>query len=180
MKRFISVALTFLLLLGVFAGTFSVSAATEEDIIKTLSESPVYKHISGDITQLARSMDATDEQLDALHDIAKRFAAMKFSSNAPSAHKYTAAEIKAVLALVDEACDVLGYTYTFVPSDDPKHVRDFVLEVYDANGMVYCFDGDIIAKTGGDQNALYIAIAACGCLLLAGAAIVAKKRSKAV
>lgn len=182
MKKLLSVLLTMLLLLGVFAGTMTASAEqyTKEDIIKVVSTSPIYKYISGDIKNLSRTINATDEQLNELYAIAERFAALKLDGKHGSAHDYTQAEIQSVMALIDEACEVLDLTYTFVPSADPKHARDIVFKVYDANNkLIYSFDGDVVKKTGADQTALYVTLMALGTVLLAGAVVLSAKNRKA-
>ncbi len=179
MKKTLILVLSLMLLLVAFAGTFSVSAATQykkEDIVAKLSESPIYKYVKGDVTNLTRTMNATPEQLNELYDIADRFVKLGLKDKGGSAHKYTNAEISSVLALVDEACDVLGYTYTFSASAKSQHKGDVVLSVYDAAGkQVYKFDGDVVKQTGFDATATFVTVSALGVALLAAAAFVAKK-----
>lgn len=179
MKKTLVLVLSLMLLLVAFAGTFSVSAATQytkENIVDKLSESPLYKYVKGDITNLTRTFDATPEQLNKLYDIADRFVKLGLTDKGGSAHNYTRAEISSVLALVDEACDVLGYTYTFNASAKAQHKGDVVLSVFDANGkQVYKFDGDVVKQTGFDATATFVTVSLLGCALLAAAAFVAKK-----
>lgn len=182
MKKLTTMLCAILLLLGMLAGAFSASAAqyTKDDIVEAVSTSAIYKYISGDIINLARTMDATDAQINELYAIAERFADLKLTDKKASADNYTVAEINAVMALIDEACKVLDLHYTFTPSADPKHVRDVIFNVYDAdNKLVYSYDGDVIKKTGADQTALYVTVSALGCILLAGAAAFAVKNRKA-
>lgn len=182
MKKLTSLLVSVLLLLGIFAGTITASAEqyTKDDIIDVVSTSAIYKYISGDIINLARTMDATDAQLNELYAIAERFADLDLKDNDASASEYTTAEVNAVMALIDEACEVLDLHYTFTPSADPKHVRDVVFNVYDAdNKLVYSYDGDAVKKTGADQTALFVTVSALGCLLLAGAVVFTVKTRKA-
>lgn len=179
MKKTLVLVLSLMLLLVAFAGTFSASAATQykkEDIVAKLSESPIYKYVKGDVTNLTRTMNATPEQLNKLYDIADRFVKLGLKDKGGSAHNYTKAEIASVLALVDEACDVLGYRYTFTTSTKTKHKGDIVFNVYDANGkQVYKFDGDVVRQTGFDATATFVTVSLLGCTLLAAAAVLAKK-----
>lgn len=182
MKKLITLILSVLLLVGVFAGTMTASAKqyTKQDIIDVASTSPIYKYIAGDVKNLTRSLDVTDDQLNELYDIASRFAALKLDPEKQSAHDYSMDQINEVLALVEEACEVLGLRYTFVPSNDPKHTGDVVFKVYDAsNKQVYSFDGDVVKKTGADQTALFAAMSVLGALLLAGAVVLTTKARKA-
>ncbi len=179
MKKIAVIAMTLVLLLGVFAGTFTVSAATQytkDDVVKKLSESPVYKYVEGDVRNLTRSIKATDAQINALYDIADRFVALNLKDKGATSHKYTEAEISSVLALVDEACDVMGYTYDFNLVKNPKHKGDFVFTVYENGKTVYSYDGDLVKKTGADPTALYVAVSMLGCALLAAAVFAAKAK----
>ncbi len=179
MKKTLVLVLSLMLLLVAFAGTFSVSAATQytkENIVAKLSESPIYKYVKGDITNLTRTLNATPEQLNKLYDVANRFVQLGIKDKGGSAHHYTKAEIDSVLNLIDEACDVLGYTYTFKASAKAQHKNDIVLSVFDASGkQVYSFDGDVIKQTGFDATAVFVTVSALGVALLAAAVLVAKK-----
>lgn len=179
MKKTLILVLSLTLLLVAFAGTFSVSAATQytkENIVAKLSESPIYKYVKGDVTNLTRTVDATPEQLNKLYDIADRFVKLGIKDKGGSAHDYTKAEIKSILALLDEACDVLGYSYTFTTSAKAQHKGDVVLSVFDAAGkQVYKFDGDVVKQTGFDATATFVTVSTLGVALLAAAALVAKK-----
>lgn len=179
MKKFAVLAMTLVLLLGVFVGAFSVSAATQytkDDVVKKLSEAAVYKYVEGDVRNLSRSIKATDAQINALYDIADRFVKLGLKDKGASGHAYTEAEIASVLALVDEACDVMGYTYDFKLVKNQKHKGDFILNVYENGKTVYTFDGDAVKKTGADQTALYVVVSLLGCALLAGAVFAAKAK----
>lgn len=180
MKKIAVLTLTLILLLGAVVGTFSVSAAThtKQDLVDKVSESAIYKYISSDVKNLVRNVDLTDEQLDKLYNIAERFVALDLTDKGADADKYTSDEVQSVLALIDEACTSLNYTYTLTPSADPKHAGDVVLKVFDAsNKQVYSRDADVVNKTGADQTALFVTLALCGVALLAGAVVVKTKKS---
>ncbi len=181
MKKITVLLLALIMMLGVCAGAFSASAATtEEALIEKVSASPIYKYIEGDIKNLARTVDATPEQLEKLSAIADKFVALKLTDKGASASEYSKDEIKAVMALVDEAADVMGYTYTMTDSKSPKHKDDLVITLYDKNNkVVYSMDGDAVKKTGADQTALFVLIAALGCTLLAGAVVIRRKAAVA-
>jgi len=179
MKKTLVLVLSLMLLLVAFAGTFSVSAATQytkDDIVAKVSESAIYKYIKGDVANLARTVDATPEQLNKLYDIAERFVALKLADKGGSASEYTQAEISAVLALIDEACAVMNYSYTFEAAAKPQHKNDVTLKLYDNNQkLIYNFDGDVVKQTGFDSTATFVTITLLGCALAAAAAFVAKK-----
>lgn len=180
MKKFVVLAMTLVLLLGVFAGSFSVAAATQytkNDVVKKLSESAVYKYVEGDLRNLSRSVNASQEQINALYGVAEKFVALNLKDKGASAHGYTNEEITQVLALVDEACDVMGYTFDFQLVKNSKHKGDFQFSVYNAKGkVVYAYDGDAVKKTGEDNVWLYVTVSLLGCALLAGAVFAAKSR----
>ena len=180
MKKIAVLTLTLILLLGAVVGTFSVSAAThtKQDIVDKVSESAIYKYISSDVKNLVRNVDPTDEQLDKLYSIAERFVALGLTDKGASADKYTSEEVQSVLALIDEGCKVMNYTYTFTPAANATHKGDVDLKIYDAsNKQIYSYDGDVIKKTGADQTALFVTLALCGVALLAGAVVVKTKKS---
>lgn len=180
MKKIAVLTLTLILLLGAVVGTFSVSAAThtKQDIVDKVSESAIYKYISSDVKNLVRNVDPTDEQLDKLYNIAERFVALGLTDKGASADKYTSDEVQSVLALIDEACTSLNYTYTLTPAANSKHAGDVDFKVFDAsNKQVYGYNGDIVKKTGADQTALFVTLALCGVALLAGAVVVKTKKS---
>lgn len=180
MRKIIVMLLTVILVLGTFVGAFSASAATkEEDVIAKVSTSAIYKYIAGDIANLSRTIDATPEQLDQLADIVDRFVALNLSDKGPSADKYTSAEIKSVLNLIDEAAAIFGYTYTLTNSPTPHHKNDVFFTLFDADGKkIYSYEGDAVKKTGPDQTALFVLISMLGCGLLAGAVVAAKSAKR--
>ena len=180
MKKIAVLTLTMILLLGAVVGTFSVSAAThtKQDIVNKVSESSIYKYVSTDVKKLMDTADVTDEQIDKLYDIADRFVAMKLADKGASADKYTSEEVKSVLGFIDEACAVLNYTYTLTPAANTQHKGDVEFKVFDAsNKQVYGYNGDVVNKTGADTTALFVSLALCGILLLAGAVVVKTKKS---
>ena len=181
MKKVAVFLLALMLLVGTMIGTFSVSAETQytkDQLVAKVSESAIYKYIKGDITNLARTTELTDAQINALYVVAEKFIALNLTDKGPSAEKYAATEVTAVLGLVQEACDIMNYTYKFEVTADAAHAGDGVFKVYDASGkMVYTYDGDAVKKTGSDQTALFIVIGLLGCAMLAAAVIATKKRT---
>lgn len=178
MKKITMLLLAMLLVVSMSVGAFTVSAKqyTKDDLIEVVSHAAIYKHIEGELKNLARTIDATDAQLNELYVVAEKFAALDLKDKGNNAHFYTAAEIQSVMNLIDEVCRILNLHYTFTPSTNPKHVGDTVFTVYDANNkVIFVRDSDVIKKTGTDNLAWLIAAGAAGCLLLAGA-VVTKKR----
>ncbi len=184
MKKITIIFLSVLLILALSMSTFTVSAKqyTKDDLLTLVSTSSIYKHIAGDIKNLMRTTDVTDDQLNKLYVVAQKFVDLKLTDKGNQAHDYSSAEIAAVLELIDEACDILDMHYTFTPSKDPKHVNDNVLTVYDANNkIVYSYDGDVVKKTGDNNPVLYVCMTALGCVLLGGIAVfIAKARKSRV
>lgn len=180
MKKVAAFLFALVLLVCTTIGTFSVSAETQytkDQLIAKVSESAIYKYVKGDVENLARTTTLTDAQINELYAVAEKFVALNLTDKGGSAHKYTSAEISSVLALVQEACDILNYTYEFAKSSDALHVGDTVFTVYDASGkMVYTFDGDVVKKTGSNQTVLFVTIGLLGCALLAAAVFATKKR----
>ncbi len=181
LKKITILFLSLLLIAALGMGTFTVSAKqyTKDDLVSLVSTSNIYKHIAGDIKNLMRTTDVTDEQLNELYVVAQKFVDLKLEDKGNQAHDYTSAEIAAVLGFIDEACDILNMHYTFTPSKDPKHVNDNVFTVYDANNkIVYSYDGDVVKKTGDNNPVLYVCMVALSCILLTGAAVLSNKVRK--
>lgn len=183
MKRFISVVAAIMLIVGTLA--VSVAAVSKSDLITEASKSPIYKYVKVAIENASRTIEITDEQAEKLMPIVKKAVSAVASDKGPTAAVdnlvYTQAELDAVLACIDEACAILGYTYTTTPSTSPKHIGDSVFMVYDNAGkLVFQYDGDVVADTDAatefDTTALFIGGTV---LLMAGAAVlvVSKKRA---
>jgi hypothetical protein len=65
-----------------------------------------------------------------------------------SAHSYSPVVVEQITDLVAEVVTELGYTYAYIPSQNPFHVGDFVFQVYDADGIVvFEYDGDYVKHT---------------------------------
>lgn len=185
MKRFISLMMVLMIVVGTLA--VGVAAATKADLLSEAAKSPIYKYVKVAVENAARTAEITDEQAEKLLPIVKKAVAAVSADKGPTAKNvnaiYTDAEINAVLGCIDEACDVLGYSYKFIPSTNPKHATDHVFMVYDNNGkLIFQYDGDVVADTDAatdmDTTALFIGGAL---LLVAGVAgiVVSKKRMAA-
>lgn len=182
MKKTVSIILTLVMLVCVLANSFSAFAAvTVDNVIEKASESAIYHYLETDIKNLAKSVKLTDDQLDKLYDVAERFVALKIEDKGATAHEYTKEEITNVLALVDEACEILGYKYEITNAASSKHPGDIDFKIYDENNkVVYTYDGDVVNKTGADNSALFMTVAVAGCALLIAAVVFAVKTKKKV
>ncbi len=182
MKRFISLMTAIMLIVGVLA--IGAAAATKADLLSEAAKSPVYKYIKVAVENAARTVEITDEQAEQLLPIVKKAVAAISTDKGPTARNdhdiYTQEEIDAVMACIDEACAILGYSYKFIPSTDPKHRADHVFMVYDNSGkLIFQYDGDVVADTDAASETYTTALFIGGAvLLMAGAAVtvVSKKR----
>ncbi len=181
MKKFVTIFLSALLIMSMSAGAFTVSAKqyTKDDLVTLVSTTGIYKHLKGDIKNLVRTIDVTDEQLSKLYVVGEKLVKLNLTDKGHHGHDYNSAEVASVLRLIDEACDILNMHYTFIPSKDEKHARDFVFTLYDANNkIVYSYDGDVVKKTGDTNPVLYVCVTVLSCMLLAGGAILTVKTRK--
>jgi len=181
MKKGIAALLFIVLAFSVFA-PFAM-AATKDDILGEVKKSIYKNYLSIQMENSIRAIPLTAAQGDKLLDIVKRGIAYLPNTREPSAHAYTEAQMIYILALVDEACTYMGFTYDFKPSANPKHINDIVFRVYDQSGnVVFEYDGDLIKKTDApantsqpDSNAVYLVLGSALILLAASGIFISKK-----
>ena len=170
MKRIISIMMVLMIVVGTLA--VGVAAATKADLLLEASKSPIYKYVKVAVENAARTVEITDEQAEQLLPIVKKAVAAVSADKGPTAangyYIYSQAEIDAVMACIDEACAILGYTYTFYPSGNAKHEADHVFTVYDNTGkLIFQYDGDVVADTDAATDMNTTALFIGGALLLA-------------
>ena len=186
MKKIIAIVLTVAAMLSLAA--VSASAATKADLITEASKSPVYKYVGVAFENALRTVEITDEQADQLIPIIRKACTILGDNekghggffSAEHGQVYSREEYNAVMTCVDEACRILGYTYTTVPSTNSKHAGDSVFMVYNEQGKnVFHYDGDVVADTSAATTAdttLILAGAAAFLVLGLGAVVISKRR----
>ena len=192
-KIMVTLTLAIILLIGAVVAPMSASAATKDELFEVFYSIPVSKYIKPLVENAAKNVEITAEQGDELMKIALELKALLPEDNGPTAQNYYSQDgkremfydsetIAAVMRCIGDACDILGYTYDFTPSPDPKHTRDLVFNVYDETGrMVFSYDGDQIKATGENEsntNYIYLAIGIALVICAGGIAVFAKKRQK--
>ncbi|MBR5773786.1 MAG: hypothetical protein IKY44_02925 [Clostridia bacterium] len=150
-KKIFAVVLALVLMMAMFVSP--ASAATKADLIKAVKNDAIlgnYPHIINLIVNQMDNFSFTSEQCDYLLE---KFAEAQAivapeGDKGESAHSYDPVVVEQIVDLVAEVVTELGYTYAYIPSQNPFHVGDFVLQVYDADGVVlFEFDGDYVKHT---------------------------------
>ncbi len=185
MKRIVSFFAAVMLIVSVFA--VSASATTKADLIAEASKSPIYKYIKVAVENAARTIEITDEQAELLLPIVKRAVEAIPVDLGPTAKNenyiYTQEQINIILACVDEACAILGYTHTTEPSTDPKHIGDINNFIYNEEGkLIFQYDGDVVADTSAatETDTTELLIGAVALLIAGGAVLVVSKKRATV
>ena len=183
MKRLVSFFLVLAIIATLSIGALSTSAETIDDIVKKFTDkSPIAKYIAGDVKNLAKSVKFTDDQLKEVSNLVDEFLALGITDRGPSADKYPKSQQTAVLKLLDKFCANTGFRYEVLNTASPKHTGDIKVKLYDNNNkLIYVFDGDIVSKTGLNEEAntaLPLAVGSA-CIVFAGIfAVIAAKSGK--
>ncbi len=156
--------LTLLLAVVVLAAMIvPASAASEEQLIEKFKEISISKRLITEVENLAAAYDVTEEQGDKLMVLIERAKEVlpedkgpgyanpegHESYFGPEKYPYTEEQLEEVLDIISEACDIMGFTYDFVPSENPMHKNDIVFVLKDAEGrLAFQYDGDLIKPLG--------------------------------
>ena len=190
--------ITFLLMIVVLSAMLvPASAATEEELMEEFKKASISKHLLTEVENLAATYDVTEEQGDALMELIKKVSAAFPEDKGPGYHNpdgyedyfgevqrpYTEEQLNILMDAVADACEIVGFTYEFVPSEDPKHKADVTFVARDKDGRIaFQYDGDVIKKLGEidgqkESNVPYL-VGGIGILALAGIAIPVLKLKK--
>ena len=189
MKKIFAIVLVLVLMMAVFVSP--VSAATKADLISAIQNDDIlsnYPHVVNSVVNQMDNFNFTSDECDYL---LQKFNEAKAIMDAEgdkgqSAHEYSEETIEAITGIVAEVVTELGYTYTYIPSQNPIHAGDIVFQVFDESGhIVFEYDGDLVKHTdevaGSNVGTIsaYIAIGG-GVALLAVAVFFAIKGKKSI
>lgn len=183
MKRLVSFFLVLAIIATLSIGALSTSAETIDDIVKKFTDnSPVAKYIAGDVKNLAKSVQFTDNQLKEVSKLVDEFLALGIADRGPTADNYPKSQQTAVFNLLDKFCASTGFRYEILSTAAAKHAGDITVKLYDNNNkLIYVYDGDIVSKTGLNEEAntaLPLAVGSA-CIVFAGIfAVIAAKSGK--
>lgn len=186
-KKIFAVVLALVLIMAMFVSP--ASAATKADLISAIQNDDIlsnYPHIVNMVVNQMDNFNFTSDECDYLlqkFNEAKAIMAVE-GDKGQSAHEYSDETIQAITSITEEVVTELGYTYTYIPSQNPLHAGDIVFQVFDENGhIVFEYDGDLVKHT--DEVAVsntgkisaYVAVGG-GVALLAVAVFFAVKGKK--
>ncbi len=172
------------------------SAASEEQLIEKFKEISISKRLITEVENLAAAYDVTEEQGDRLMVLLERAKEILPEDKGPGytnpegyedyfgpeKHPYTEEQLEAVLDMISEACDILGFTYDFIPSENPMHESDVVLVIRDEEGrLAFQYDGDLIKPLGeveDEKSDAPLLVGGVSVFALAGLSVVAVKSKK--
>ena len=178
MKKIIALLLATVVSLSAFV--LPASAATKADLIEAASAAAAYKYVKASLENAARSIEVTEAQADQLLPLVQEAAALFPVDKGPTLHEYGQDTVDAFLDLVDQACAIINYSWTFDGKTNAIHSGDGILRVYDASGkLVYEYDGDYVTDTSGTPSNSTWVVLSIGALisLVAGAAfVIARKK----
>ena len=167
-------------------GALGANAATKQDLIDYLGTIPSAienKEIFyNGAVQLIKDSDFTEAQMEELLNLLKEAKAAVPENKGPAAVNYTKEQRAKVLELVEEACDVVNYSYEVTHLKNADGSTDWALTFKDENGKTALVYTDGIVKATGvlDQanNTTYLWLAAGVALILAaGAAVIVRKKA---
>ncbi len=173
-----------------------VSAASEEQLIEKFKEISISKRLLTEVENLAAAYDVTEEQGDRLMVLLER--AKKAlpedkgpgyanpegheSYFGPEKYPYTEEQLEEIMDIITEACDIMGFTYDFIPSENPMHENDIVFILKDAEGrLAFQYDGDLIKPLGEveqENSSAPFVVGGISVLTLAGLSVAAVKFKK--
>lgn len=186
-KKIFAVALALVLMMAMFVSP--VSAATKADLISAIQNDEILSNYPHIVNMIVNQMDNFDFTSDECNYLLEKFNEAKAimaaeGDKGQSAHEYTDETIEAITAITEEVVTELGYTYAYIPTQNPLHAGDIVFQVYDANGyIVFEYDGDLVkhtdevATSNAGKISAYVAIGG-GVALLAVAVFFAVKGKK--
>lgn len=191
MKKFMALLLACVAILSVCV--VPSFAATKADLLAEAAKSPIYHYVKAAVENAARTVEITDEQAAQLLPLIQKANAIISEDKGSSptlkgdVKAYTDAQNAEISAILAEACDILGFTYTVTlkPKAQQTHKNDTVYKVFDQKGnVVFMYDGDQVTDTSAapaaDHTAWIVAGVAVATLSLAAVAfVVARKKVRA-
>lgn len=174
-------------LIAIFVcGALGANAATKQELIDYLGTIPSAienkEVFYNGAVQLIKDSDFTEAQMDELLALLEKAKAAVPENKGPAAANYTKEQRDAVLALVDQACDVVNYSYEVTHLKTAEGGTDWGLTIKDENNKkVLVYTDGIVKATGindAANNVSYLWLAAGVALILAaGAVVIVRKKA---
>lgn len=194
MKKLITLVLAVVILSAML---IPAHAATEEELLAEFKKVSISRYVMTEAENLAANYDITPEQGDQLLELVKLAQEAFPEDKGPGyatpdnadekyfgteKYPYTSEQLDTLMGIIAEGCDIVGFTYEFVKSEDEKHKSDVVLVIYDTEGRIaFQYDGDVIKKLGdidSKKSAVPYLVGGISILALAGIAVMAIKFKK--
>ena len=177
MKKFFVLLTAICLVLSM---AVSVSAATNDDLIKKLEEIPAAnnKSFHDGAVRIIKEENLPADQIDKLIPLLEEAKQVLPENKGAAARDYTVEQVEKIFDILDRACEITGYSYVVTTFEKGTDVG---IKVYrpDQSLMLEYTDG-VIKATGVEEtkSALPYVYLACGALLLAsaGAVIIIRKK----
>ncbi|MBR2860991.1 MAG: hypothetical protein IKB86_04045 [Clostridia bacterium] len=165
----------------VVCSMFTVSAATEDDLIAKLKEIPAANNeqfLNGAI-KLIKEEKFTEEEINKLIPLLEEAKTVLPEDKGTAARDYTDAQVDKVFELLDEACEITGCSYE--TTIDKNNDYGIVLYGSDNEVKLEYTDGKVNATGVESANNASVIYLVAGVLVLAaaGAVIVMRKRENA-
>ncbi len=158
----------------------TVSAASKDALIEKMKEVPAANNgifYNGAVAEIKKAK-LTEEQIDKLIVILDKAKTIIPKNDGTKARDYTKEQQKQVIDLLNEACEITGYSYKILHEGGGS----FELIVYTPEKTVAFIydDGQLVGKTGAEFNPTYLCLAgAVLALASAAAVIIFRKKSEA-
>ena len=167
-------------------GALGANAATKQELIDYLGTIPSAienKEIFyNGAVQLIKDSNFTEAQMDELLALLKEAKAVVPENKGPAARNYTKEQRNKILELVDEACEVVNYSYEVTHLKTAEGGTDWALTIKDENGKTALVYTDGIVKATGvldkANNATYLwLVAGVALILAAGTVVIVRKKA---
>ncbi len=194
MKKLVTILLAVVVLSAMLV---PASAATEDELMAKFKEISISRHLITEVENLAAAYDVTEEQGDQLMELLEEVKEAFPEDKGPGYYHpeeftkvwgedrtpYTREQLDVIMGAIAETCDIMGFTYEFVATEQPMHEHDVSFVVKDEEGRVaFQYDGDLIQKLSEieeEQSSVPLLVGGLGVVALAGIAVpVAKLKKK--
>ena len=181
MKKFVAIVVLAVMMIGLF--TLPSLAVNKADLLNEAAKSPLYKYVKVSVENASKTVVITDEQAEKLMPIVQKLVAAlnedngsTFAKQGTGEQAYSQETEDFVFSCIDEACEIMNWTYTLTPVAHPTHEGDVIFTVYEGKTPIFVYEGDVVADTSAAPVYSYGLLAAAAVLLLAGAASVVVTR----
>lgn len=161
------------------------AASTKDDLIKAMEAVPAAnnKVFHNGAVQMIKSTDMTPDQIDKLIVLLQKAKEILPENLGSSARNYSEDQVKAIFALMDEGCKIMGWSYTGTMKTQLGNEFGIILKDGNGNTLLTYTDGIIPVRPTGENDTinpmLWVVLGVAAVVMAAGAVVVIKRRNNA-